>query len=64
MQIRKRLGGCLPSRVVIYRCECVRVCAHTRVHTHTDNSPSHLRAQGVTKTIQGDGDEAEPLPGA
>ena len=40
------------------------VCAHTHVYTHTDNSPSHLRAQGVTKTIQGDGDEAEPLPGA
>lgn len=35
MQIRKRLGGCLPSRVVIYRCERVRVCTHTRTHTET-----------------------------
>ena len=39
MQIRKRLGGCLPRRVVIYVMHGtganVYVCAHTHTHTHT-----------------------------
>ena len=43
-QIRKRLGGCLPSRVVIYVMHgtganvyvCTRANTHTHTHTHTE----------------------------